>query len=409
MTSGTDPKLLNRGLMRPHDDVGGAVVAVLKVDPFDQLACVLGGSDIPRVVQSGIGELVGSLHVDVIVEPVAERTFVLSAPTKGRYVADELARRIGAGYQQVTFEGIACFVDIRVGVALSRDFGGETNRDELQRFAHMALAHALTQGRRMVFADADLVAGAQELFARSRVLSAATPQDFYLHYQPVVDLSDFRVVGHEALMRWRDRDGITLSPTHFFPIIEETALLAPVTRSGIRTAIGDLAAGALPVERTDSFVAINLSELQLIDPATVDVIVESIGRAGIEPSRIWVEVREDRVIELDSEAAHAIESLSEFGCTICIDDLGAGYSALSYLFDLPVDIVKVDVTLVTKLATDRTAVAVARAIRDLAHASGARTVAEGVEEAGLIEILRDLGFDYAQGYHLGRPGPFGRA
>lgn len=391
--------------MRAPESPDDALVAVLKVDPYDRVASSRGVHVAAALAETYLAGLIGPLGDDVSVEALSPMKFVLRAGASGERVADKLTNVVLSGAQIVTEGEDRYFVDAKLGVAFARGHPSTLDPAELLRYAHLALSSALADGEVVIVADARFVATTIDEFERQRRLVDADPADFSLRYQPIVDLSDLHVVGHESLMRWDSVDAPTCGPAVFLPMVERTALLRPITRSILRTAIADLMQGAIADGDTSAFVSLNYSENQLMSVEVVDALVDAIKAADLGPGRVWIEVREDQVINLQSGAARAIERLKDAGCTICIDDLGAGYSALSYVRDLPVDVLKVDIALIDKLRTDNTAVAITHAICDLARATGLKTVAEGVERAELLPVLRELGFDYGQGFYFGRPRP----
>jgi EAL domain-containing protein (putative c-di-GMP-specific phosphodiesterase class I) len=235
-------------------------------------------------------------------------------------------------------------------------------------------------------------------------LAAAVERDFHLHYQPIVTLPDLRPVGFESLLRWHTGDDV-LSPAVFLAAAEATSLIVPIGRRAIGDAIRTLATDIWSTCGEDAFVSINLSGQQLWDDSIVDHIGGLIRTNDVDPQRVWIEIREDEAIRLGTAAAQAIHELHEIGCTICVDDLGAGYSALRYVRDLPVDVLKVDRTLIAGLTTNTSDRAVVQAICDMSRATGMTTLAEGVETEEVLAELGGLGFDMAQGYLFGKPEP----
>ncbi len=167
----------------------------------------------------------------------------------------------------------------------------------------------------------------------------------------------------------------------------------------LATDISDLAGGE------EAFVSLNLSAQQLSDDGLACFLDGLIRDHGVDPARVWIEVREDQVIRLETSAARTVNALHDLGCTICVDDLGAGFSALRYVRDLPVDVLKVDRTLIAQLVHSHSDRAVVRAISEMAAATGLRMVAEGIESDDVLGVLTELGFDYAQGFFFGRPQP----
>ncbi|MEP9390811.1 EAL domain-containing protein [Gordonia sp. VNK1] len=384
-----------------------AVVAVIKVDPMYRLASTLGHSAAVAVARRHIDETVSAIDAEVTVVELSTTRFALLIPHGGPGALDALRSRFEAGAILIDTGERPNYVDVRLGVVGAWMLTEAVSWGELVRFGHRGLSRTLKSASRVVVVDDALIAVTDDEAAQMKLLARATPSDFRVHYQPIVSLGDGEVAGYEALLRWYGSGGQLYGPSAFFPFLEETALLRPVTRDSLATAVSALASGAIANHCPKAFVAINLSERQLLDPRCVDAIVDAAAEKGIALDRIWVEVREDEIIRRPSQAGRTIEQLGAVGCTVCIDDLGAGYSALSYIKDLPIAVLKVDIALVCKLLVDPVAVAITRTICDLAQATGLRTVAEGVESPELIPILNTLGFDYAQGYLFGRPAALG--
>lgn len=380
-----------------------ALVAVLEIDPLHRLAVGAGPAVAVAAGRRLVDEAVDRLAVDpAIVELSTTRVAVMTA-SAGQHTVTALVDMFDGGAIRVEFDGEPCFVDIRVGIATRATLSGAPNWADLIRYAHYGLTRTVVSSRRVFAVDDGIVAGLEAERVRMGLLARAVPADFRLHYQPIVSLTDHRVVGYEALMRWYNDGRPLYGPSMFFPRLEETELLRPVTHACVQTAVTDLV-GRLGTPAT-TFVAINLSERQLLDGGCVATLIETAGAVELDLDRIWIELREDAVIRRPSRVGRTIERLGDAGCTICIDDLGAGYSALSYIKDLPIGVVKLDIELTGKLLTDPMAVTITRAICDLAQATGLKTVAEGVEVPELLPTLRDLRFDYAQGFLFGRPEP----
>ncbi|RPA65662.1 EAL domain-containing protein [Gordonia oryzae] len=379
---------------------------VVQADPFRRLTGAFGRELAGLVAARFIEGLIARVGPTVDVLRVADLDYELVMSVPGEEHFDLLIGELRGGAHIVEWDGERYFLDTRTGVAspryLSRDL-----RDGVGKWcAECAFTAAIDRRTPLEVCDEDMLATVDLLRTTVLRLSRAQVDDFAPHYQPIVHLPSHEVAGYESLMRWDDGNGA--GPGEFLPILEGTALLGPISDSTIAAAIAELPRGITTAAGSDSFVSINFSQRQLLNPAIVESTIEQVRLSGVDPARFWIELREDEVIRIASDTAHAVGALSEAGCTIVVDDLGSGYSALSYLRDLPVDVLKVDGGLVNSLDSDcdkksETTVAVVRAICDVARATGSTTVAEGVEEPAVVPLLVDLGFDYAQGYHFGRP------
>lgn len=222
-----------------------------------------------------------------------------------------------------------------------------------------------------------------------------------LAYQPQVDLSTGKIVGVEALLRWPHPVRGVLGPEQFLPLVRQHGLMGSVNAFVLDRALDEAvrwhSAGA------GVRVAINLFAPSISDPGLPDRIAQALTDRGLSAAALTVEVTEDCFLHNVGSAQSVLNRLRECGTRISIDDFGSGYSALSYLRDLPVDEVKLDRDFIVAVPVDRRAAAVVSAVVDLAHALGLITVVEGVENAATADRLRALGCDVAQGYYFSPP------
>lgn len=309
--------------------------------------------------------------------------------------------------RQVEYGGVARFLDICMGVAVGADLPEAGTARAVTDCADAALSTAILQHQTVVFADSLTPEQIRKDVDIATRLSRSGGNDFVLHYQPIVTLPDRRTVGYESLLRWNTEAGL-LSPEVFLAVAEDTSLIVPIGRHAIGEAIRALATAVVPTIGEHSFVSFNLSAQQLWDPTIARSVRELIDANAVAARQVWIEIRENDAVDLGTPAARAVEQLHEIGCTICIDDLGSGFSALRYVRDLPVDVVKVDKTLIDGVLDDPASEALVHAIRDVAQSTGIAMVAEGVDDAALVPALRELGFEFAQGYLFGQPSPLPR-
>jgi len=234
-----------------------------------------------------------------------------------------------------------------------------------------------------------------------RIKDAIEHNRFVLAGQPIVDTRTLQTSTHEILIRLRDEHGILIKPSGFLPAAERFGLCADIDRWVIVNAIRMLAE-----QRRVSpglHYSINLSGQTLSEPAVCDLIIHALRRYGLNPSALTFEVTETVAIANMALAETFLTKLREIGCSTALDDFGAGMSSFGYLRELPVDFVKIDGRFVRNLAGSVTDQAMVRAMNDIAHALGKKTIAEFVEDAVCFQLLREFGVDFAQGFHLGRP------
>jgi EAL domain-containing protein (putative c-di-GMP-specific phosphodiesterase class I) len=235
-----------------------------------------------------------------------------------------------------------------------------------------------------------------------RIRNALDNEGFLLYWQPIMELASGGIEGYEVLLRLATREGPPLPPGGFMRAAEESSLVGQVDRWVVAHALDELArtaAGRL------TKVHINLSGASVADPEMGELVESELRRTQIDPTRITFEVTETVAIHNIQRAARFARRLQELGCTIALDDFGAGFGSYYYLKHLPFDVVKIDGDFVRTLATSRVDQLTVQSIAQLARGLGKQTVAEFVEDATSLELLRGFGVDMAQGYHVGRPMP----
>jgi diguanylate cyclase (GGDEF)-like protein len=223
---------------------------------------------------------------------------------------------------------------------------------------------------------------------------------FELYFQPLFDLTTNSFSAFEALVRWNHPKKGLVGPTEFISIAEECGLIVPlgewVLKEACRQAVtwpGDIR------------VAVNFSMVQFQSPGLMNTIVQALATTGLAPQRLEVEITESLFLEDSGTILQTLRSLKDLGVRIALDDFGTGYSSLSYLRKFPVDKIKIDRSFIIELLNAKEARAVVRAITQLAAALDMETTAEGVEDPGQVEVLREHGCTNVQGYYFSEPVP----
>ncbi|MGC4896900.1 putative bifunctional diguanylate cyclase/phosphodiesterase [Micromonospora sp. DT31] len=287
-----------------------------------------------------------------------------------------------------------------------------TSPMELMRAADSTLHWAKAAGgARWALFDADRNRRDLARYALSAAIPAALDRgEFYLDYQPLTSLRDGRVLGMEALVRWRHPDLGVLRPDSFIPLAEETGLIVRLGSWVLAEACRE--AGTWPaVDGEAPFVSVNLAVRQLHRADLVAEVRGVLARTGLTPRRLQLEITESTMMSTVVEPVRALRVLSELGVRVAIDDFGTGYCNLAYLRDLPVNELKVAGEFVTGLRASagdpggHTDERILASLVSLAHALGLTVTAEGVETAHQADRLRAIGCDAGQGWHFGRPGP----
>ena len=291
------------------------------------------------------------------------------------------------------------------GVAVFPDDGNDAVT--LMRNANTALEHAQRGDLPfLAYTPALNARSAERLTMEAALGHAVERNEFELHYQAQMDIRSGRVIGVEALIRWR-RDGKLVSPIDFIPIAEESGLIVGIGEWVLREACRQSA--LWQVQGLDLLVAVNISARQFQDPAFFDTVLEAIADSGIKASAIELEITESLIMQDPGSVAGDLRRLRELGFALAIDDFGTGHSSLAYLKRFPIHKLKVDQSFVRNLGSCADDSAIVEAIIRLGQSLGLRVIAEGVETDDNLNRLRDLGCDEIQGYLLSKPLPAGEA
>lgn len=372
-------KLVNDALGHSHGDqlLGAVSLLLQKVVPSSATVCRAGGDEFVILLPSlGDGEFAAG---------VIERIF------------DQLAMPLAIGGQPILSSA-------SIGVAIAPTDGEDV--ETLLRNAEAAMYKAKDAGRKACryYDPAMNVATSERLQLSNGLRNALSRGELELHYQVQLSLDSDEVIGAEALLRWNHPQWGTVSPARFIPVAEESGLIvsigAWILREACRQAAEWRARGVvIPV------VAVNISALQLQDPALVSTVAEALAAAGLPPAALELELTESGLIQDNAQVQATVEGLKELGVSLAIDDFGTGYSCLAYLSRLHVDLLKIDQSFVRDLKRTADGSAIVAAIIQIARSLGLRTLAEGVEDRETAEALRQLGCNHAQGYLFGRPMP----
>ena len=240
----------------------------------------------------------------------------------------------------------------------------------------------------------------ERLYLEADLRRAIERREFVLEYQPIVDILTRRVVGTEALVRWRHPERGLLYPGAFIEVAEETGLINAIGLHVLQDAVTQAADWRRRFPEHESMLlSVNVSPQQLSDPRLVEWVTDVLTGTGCDPATLILEITESATVR--REAGEQLNALKQLGVLLAVDDFGTGYSSLSYLQRLPIDVLKIDRSFVSGDAPDGSALA--PAIVELARALRLRTIAEGVETAEQADRLVTWGCDMAQGFHLAKP------
>lgn len=371
-------------------------VFLLDLDRFknvnDTLGHPAGDALLKQVAQRllrSVGEMgrvgrLGGDEFEVVIPGRSEREILAQ-------LAHEIIHSLSQPY---SIEGQRVVIGASIGIALAPT-DGQTN-ESLVRNSDLALYAAKDGGRgRYHFYSNDLHSAAEERSKLEEDLRDAIANGaLELYYQPVVHSGNDTIAGFEALLRWNHPTKGWLSPAKFVPIAEDTGLIAAIGEWAIRTACHDLAQWPESIR-----CAVNVSPLQFSNPQLPSIITNAIARAGIEPSRLELEITESVFLNDDEGTDAMFTALKRVGVRLALDDFGTGYSSLGYLKKAPFDKIKIDQSFV-RGATEPGSRngAIITSITSLAKALGMDTTAEGVETLDELDLVRQLGCSHVQGY-----------
>jgi diguanylate cyclase (GGDEF)-like protein/PAS domain S-box-containing protein len=318
-------------------------------------------------------------------------------------VADAVARRIEEALQE-PFELGGTSIRVSASIGISRFPKDGVDPETLLRSADAAMYQAKRFARGGHSFSAARGEQPLEKLALSTMLHRAVEeQRWLLHYQPIVQLSTGRMIGVEALIRWREPDGTMIAPDDFIPLAEELGLIETIGDWVMQEAARQQRAWA--DQGLDLEMSVNLSPRQLWADAVTSRLLGRLESARVDPRRFVVEITESAAMTDVGRTQQVLGELHASGLSLAIDDFGTGYSSLSRLRDMPVDILKIDRSFIREVDKDRSLAGMVRAMIELARSQGMIPVAEGIETEGELSFLRSAGCVLGQGYHFAKPAP----
>jgi EAL domain-containing protein (putative c-di-GMP-specific phosphodiesterase class I) len=295
-------------------------------------------------------------------------------------------------------------VTASIGIASGRDAADAAS--EIVRNADVAMYMAKESGknRYQIFEPAMHDTALRRLELKADLQRALDNGEFVLHYQPVIELETGEISGVEALLRWNHPQRGLVAPMDFIPLAEETGLIVPIGNWVLLEAThqGKALQERFPLDRPLD-MAVNLSARQLQRPEIVAEVSEALGRSGLAPGSLVLEITESVMMRDVELSLQRLTELKEIGVKLAVDDFGTGYSSLNYIRQFPVDILKVDKSFVDAFGTDPRTVALTSTIIKLAEDLELRPVAEGIERADQLEHLLRLRCDLGQGFYFAKP------
>ncbi|MGH2441718.1 MAG: putative bifunctional diguanylate cyclase/phosphodiesterase [Chloroflexota bacterium] len=392
---------VDQALRRAHRDSSSVALLLMDLDRFKE-----------------INDTFGHHYGDLLLQQVAERldNLVRESDTVARLGGDEFAvllpnateseavaatnRVLGIFSRPVDLEGHAFDVDASIGIAMYPQHGADV--PALLKRADVAMYAAKRARRGFALYNAS-----QEQQNPARLLlvgelrHAIEHGELVLHFQPGIHLSTGRVEYVEALLRWQHPTHGLVAPEHFIPLAEETGLIRALTQWVLGQATRQCA--LWQAAQHDFQVSVNLAAGSLLDQPLLDSIDDLISVSDVSPGWLRLEITEGAMMTCFDHAAQSFTRLHDLGLTMCIDNFGSGYSSVEHLRQLPINVVKLDRSLLAGIRGDEAVRRNAAAAIDLCHHLGSQGVAEGIEDGETSALLAAMGCEVGQGFYLGRP------
>jgi diguanylate cyclase (GGDEF)-like protein len=310
------------------------------------------------------------------------------------------ARLLAALDDPLEVDSVALHIRASIGIACFPQHG--RTAPELIRHADVAMYCAKDSDAGFhAYAEEDDEYSIDRLALAAQLRRGIERGELVVHYQPKVPLQGGPTLAVEALVRWNHPQLGCIGPDGFIPLAEQTGIIKPLTDRVLEASLEQCRRWR--GEGLEVTVSVNVSTRSLLDHDLPTIIGSLLARLELNAAALQLEITESRIVADLPRARAALEELRAMGVMIAIDDFGTGYSSLSQLQQLPIDEIKIDRSFVTRMETDRQDAVLVRSIIDLGRNLGLRVTAEGVETENVKTVLANLGCDFAQGFHLGRP------
>jgi diguanylate cyclase (GGDEF)-like protein len=383
---------------------GDTAVLLMDLDGFKEINNTLGNTTGDLVLCEVSRRLRAQLGAETLLARIGGDEYAILCPrTDGVSGALATASTVQSALESpVLVDDVALNLEASIGIAV---VGGPAEQpDHLLQRADAALARAKSQRSRVELYSPEYDSfDATRLLLLGQVRLALERDEFVLHYQPKMDLTTKRISGVEALLRWQHPEQGMLMPMSFIPLVEQTALIGPLTMKVIEQSLRQLVRWR---ERGLHLqVSVNLSARNLLDADLPGQLAALLHKHKVPAEQLTVEVTESATMVDPERAATVLRTLRESGVGVSIDDFGTGNASIAYLTSLPANELKIDKSFVTGICEDSRAEAIMRSTVDLARHLDLHVVAEGIETARVIDRLVELGCDTGQGYLIAHPLP----
>jgi diguanylate cyclase (GGDEF)-like protein len=384
----------------------GFALALVDLDHFKEVNDSFGhaaGDELLRVVVARFSRALQDLQTPHLLARLGGDEFAVVLHDAGsRNAAMACATALQESLAEpVRLQGVVLHAQASIGVATAPLHA--QNRADMLFAADAAMYSSKTSGEPVCFHSPEGVGDRRKrLETAEDLFTALERRELTVEYQPVVTVEG-ELVAAEALVRWDHPRRGRLSPAEFLPSAERYRLTPAIAERVLDVGLADLARWR--ATGADLSLAVNVSASDLRDEGLVKLVASALLEHAVPPESLTIEITETAMMRDPELAMRVMTALDDLGVRLAVDDYGTGYSSLEYLLTLPISEIKLDRAFSKHVVTELRATAIVRSTIDLTHALGLRMVAEGVEDEGTLFILRELGCDRVQGWHLGRPMP----
>ncbi|MEH6625393.1 MAG: EAL domain-containing protein [Motiliproteus sp.] len=379
-------------------------VLFLDLDRFKHVNDSLGHSVGDALLVSIAGRLNNTIRqADTVARQGGDEFIVILEAIGDSSVASAIAKKIQDAFAQpIILSGHELYVTASIGISLYPEDG--TSADTLIKNADAAMYQAKHKGRStFAFYTSDLTLTSTEwLDLESALRRALVRDEMYLEYQPQIDLNSGKLVGVEALLRWRHPERGLISPIKFIPLAEETGLILEIGDWVLDQACLQISCWQQQGYHSP-LVAVNLSSIQVFRGDIVASVEQALVRHSIDPGYLELEITENCIMENTEKSSQVLQALRDRGISLAIDDFGTGYSSLAYLKQLPINKLKIDQSFIADIPHDLSDEAIAKAIIMLGQLLNLEIIAEGVETVEQQQFVHKNGCNLAQGFLFSRP------
>lgn len=386
-----------------HRDHNQFALLFMDLDRFKYINDSMGHSVGDRLLQAVALRIQQHVREEDTVARLGGDEFIVLLRDTGENGAAVVARKLlEALATPYDLEGHVISTQASIGICIFPEHAQDA--DTLIKNADMAMYSAKEVGRNNYqFFKPEMNFRVDLLFSMEKDLRLALERgEFYLNYQPQVDLATGKLCGVETLIRWNHPEKGAISPAEFIPVAEETGQIVAIGEWVLRTACAQMVEWR-KAGLADITLAVNLSMRQLRQPVLIDLVKSVLAESGLEPQFLELEITEGIMMGDNQIAMRFLGEMDNLGVHLSIDDFGTGFSSLNYLKKLPVDKLKIDQSFVRDIETDESDAAIIRSIISLGHRLNLRVIAEGVETQEQLDFLRIRGCDEMQGYFYARP------